>query len=103
MLANSISDGWMVSIIAASLLVSYGIVFVAGFADKDRRVNENGFLQRPVSETVASYMVALLAAAAMLWLFNNLHAGEPLGMGLQRTVLMSFPASIGGAAGRLAV
>lgn len=103
MLTNSISEGWLVLVVAASLVLSYGIVFVAGFADKDRRLNTRGLLQRPLSETASAYVVALVVAAAMLWMFDNLQPGDPLGTALQRTVVMGLPASIGGAAGRLAV
>jgi putative integral membrane protein (TIGR02587 family) len=103
MLASALSGGRLLAIIAASLIISYGIVFQSGFADQQKRMQQQGIFQRPMSETLASYLVSLLAAAFMLWFFHQLSFGDPWTMWLQYTLILGLPATIGGAAGRLAV
>lgn len=103
MLAASSSPTWLLAMVAASLLVSYCIVFEAGFSTRAKRRQQRGVLQRPLTETVVCYLVSLLAAAIMLWLFQNLDLGSPWTMSLQHVVLLGLPACVGGAAGRLAV
>lgn len=103
MLASALSGGRLLAIIAASLIISYGIVFQSGFADQQKRMQQQGIFQRPMSETLASYLVSLLAAAFMLWFFHQLSFSDPWTMWLQYTLILGLPATIGGAAGRLAV
>ncbi|MBW4580426.1 MAG: TIGR02587 family membrane protein [Tildeniella nuda ZEHNDER 1965/U140] len=103
MLAAAVSAPWLLGIIAASLLISYGIVFEAGFSDQRKRRQQQGIFQRPLSETVMSYLVSLAAAMMMLWFFQRLTLSDPWTMWLEQTLLLGLPATIGGAAGRLAV
>lgn len=103
MLASALSGGRLLAIVAASLIISYGIVFQSGFADQQKRMQQQGIFQRPMSETLASYLVSLVAAAFMLWFFHQLSFGDPWTMWLQYTLILGLPATIGGAAGRLAV
>ena len=102
MLAAASSPTWLLAMVAASLLVSYCIVFEAGFSSQAKRRQQRGVLQHPLTETVVCYLVSLLAAAFMLWLFQNLDLGSPWTMSLQHIVLLGLPACVGGAAGRLA-
>jgi putative integral membrane protein (TIGR02587 family) len=87
----------------ASLLISYGIVFEANFADQQRRRQQQGIFQQPISETVASYLVSLIAAGFMLWFFQQLSFADPWPMWLSHTLILGLPATVGGAAGRLAL
>ncbi len=103
MLASGIETPWLVVLIAASLVVTYTIVFTAGFSNEERRRQQIGVLQRPATETAGAYLVSLGISAVMLWFFGNLETGAPIGVGLAHTVVLSFPASIGGAAGRVVV
>ncbi|MBD1866355.1 TIGR02587 family membrane protein [Cyanobacteria bacterium FACHB-471] len=103
MLASAVSGGRLLAIIAASLIISYGIVFQSGFADQQKRMQQQGIFQRPMSETLACYLVSLAAAAFMLWFFHQLSFGDPWTMWLQYTLILGLPATVGGAAGRLAV
>lgn len=103
MLAAAMPPVWQVALIAASLLVSYGIVFGAGFANEEQRREQPGVLQHPLTETVVSYLVALLAAAAMLWFFQRFDLAAPWDMTLSHVIVLGLPAAVGGAAGRLAV
>ncbi|MEH2279768.1 MAG: TIGR02587 family membrane protein [Nostoc sp.] len=103
MLAAATSPPWELAMIAASLLISYGIVFQAGFSDQQKRKEQKGIFQRPSSETIMSYLVSLLAGAFMLWFFQKLTLSDPWTMWLDHTLILGLPATIGGAAGRLAI
>jgi putative integral membrane protein (TIGR02587 family) len=103
MLNASVSPPLLLAIIAASLVISYGIVFQAGFTTQQKRRQQQGIFQRPISETVASYLVSLFAAAFMLLFFNRLTFDDPWTLWLHYTLLLGFPASVGGAAGRIAL
>lgn len=103
MLAAAISPPWQLAIIAASLLISYGIVFVAGFTYQEKRQQQQGIFQRPLSETVMAYLVSLAASAFMLFFFQKLSFDAPWSMWLSYTLVLGLPATIGGAAGRLTV
>ncbi len=102
MLAAGIAQPWLVVLVGASLLVTYAIVFAAGFSDEERRRAQTGVLQRPMTETGVAYLLSLAISAGLLWFFGNLDATTP-GVALAHAVVLSFPASIGGAAGRLVV
>jgi putative integral membrane protein (TIGR02587 family) len=102
MLAAAVSAPWLLSLIVASLVISYCIVFVAGFTARRNRYQYQGFFQRPVSETLMSYLVSLVAAAFMLWLFHRLDFTDPWTLWLKQIVVLGLPATVGGAAGRLA-
>jgi putative integral membrane protein (TIGR02587 family) len=103
MLAAATSEGWLLATIAVSLLISYGIVFEANFANRSKRQQQQGLFQSPLSETIMSYLISLVAAAMMLWFFQQLDFSDPGSMWLSYTVLLGLPATIGGAAGRLAI
>jgi putative integral membrane protein (TIGR02587 family) len=103
MLAASASPPWLLAMIATSLLISYGIVFVAGFTNQQQRRQHQGFFQRPLGETVFSYLVSLLAAVLMLWFFHQLSWDDPWELWLRYTLILGLPATIGGAAGRIAI
>lgn len=103
MLAAAASPPWMLAIMATSLLVSYTIVFAAGFTNQKKRYQQQGLFQRPWGETVFSYLVSLLAAVLMLWFFHQLSVEDPWSLWLSYTVILGLPATIGGAAGRIAI
>lgn len=103
MLAAAVSGPWLLLMIVASLLITYGIVFEAGFANQQKRYQQPGIFQRPLSETAAAYLVSLVAAAAMLFFFHRLDFQDPWFMWLNHTLILGLPASVGGAAGRLAI
>ncbi|WP_449418088.1 TIGR02587 family membrane protein [Phormidium nigroviride] len=103
MLAAAISPPWQLAIIAASLLISYGIVFAAGFTDQVKRYQQQGIFQRPLSETIMAYLVSLAASTFMLYFFDKLNFSDPWSVWLSYTLVLGLPATIGGAAGRLTV
>lgn len=102
-LAAAASPPMLLAVMAASLVVTYGIVFQAGFGDQASRRDQRGIFQHPVTETAVSYLVALVAAAAMLLFFRNIQLGDPWPLIVGHVVLLGFPAAVGGAAGRLAI
>lgn len=102
-LAAGASPPWLLTIIAASLIISYGIVFAAGFTHQEERQRQQGLFQTPASETIMSYLISLLVSALMLWFFQRLSLNDPWFLWLRCTLLLGLPATIGGAAGRIAV
>jgi putative integral membrane protein (TIGR02587 family) len=100
-LANATPTLWLLVMILASLMLSYLIVFAAGFTNQDERQHQPGWFQRPLSETVLAYLISLIASAFMLWFFHQLHPGDPWQKWLSSTIVLGLPASIGGAAGRI--
>ncbi|MBD2347195.1 TIGR02587 family membrane protein [Anabaena subtropica] len=103
MLSATISPPWMLALMAASFVISYAIVFQAGFSDQQKRRQQKGIFQRPLSETTISYLVSLLASALMLFFFQTVTLDDPWRMWLEHTLVLGLPATIGGAAGRLAI
>ena len=98
------TDGlWLLAVMAASLLVSYAIVFAAGFTNQQKRQQQEGIFQNPYSETLISYLVSLVAACMMLVFFDKLHWQDPWHLWLSYSIVLGLPATIGGAAGRLAI
>ncbi len=90
-------------LIGFSLLLSYAIVFAAGFGGQTRRLQSVGPFQRPSTETVISYVTALVACFAMLWVFGQITFDMNWAVIYAYVVILGLPASIGAAAGRLAV
>jgi putative integral membrane protein (TIGR02587 family) len=102
-LAASASPVWLLIIMTTSLLVSYGIVFAAEFTNYDQRRQQKGLFQSPETETMISYVIALAVGILMLWFFQKLTGSDPWFVWLRYGIILSLPASIGGAAGRLAL
>ncbi|HUP70104.1 MAG TPA: TIGR02587 family membrane protein [Acidimicrobiales bacterium] len=103
MLAAATSPTWLLAILVASLLISYCIVFEAGFSSQAKRHRQQGWFQRPLTETVMCYLVSLISAGFMLWIFQNLSLDAPWSLTVSHVVILGLPAAVGGAAGRLAV
>lgn len=90
-------------IVAVSLVMSYILVFVAGFSDQQKRHQQPGLLQRPLTETVVAYLVALIVSALMLWYFQNLALDAPLHESIGHVIVLGLPAAVGGALGRIVI
>lgn len=103
MIASGLSSGWLLAIIASSLVLSYIIVFEANFGAQQERISQPGIFQSPISETLFSYLISLLISLVMLWLFQLVRLEDPFSQWLSYTIVLGLPATIGGAAGRLAV
>ena len=90
-------------VIVLSLLVTYSVVFAAGFSGEASRRAAPGPLQSPYGETLMAYVAALAVSLTALWFFGRIdETTAPFEM-YAKTVLLTFPASMAAAAGRLAV
>jgi putative integral membrane protein (TIGR02587 family) len=101
MIASAMSPAWLLALVAMTLLTSYAIVFAADFHGQEGRNTQEGAFQRPITETLVSYLVSLVVAGLLLWLFQR--GVRPSADLVTRIVVLGFPAAVGGAAGRLAV
>lgn len=99
-LAAEIGPIHELSLIAVTILLSYMIVFEAGFTRRRPR-ERRALLQHPSTETAAAYVVSLLVSVAVLYLFGRIEWSDPWYTIIAQTVVLAFPVSIGGAAGRL--
>lgn len=88
-------------LMAVSFLLSYLILFVADFTGREARMSSKGLLQRPFGETVLAYGIALLVSFGMVIGLHGLDPAVSWYTTLAATVVLGFPAAIGGAAGRL--
>ena len=100
MLAAALDYPHLLALIGLSLLVGYAIVFASGF---DTQQHSPGVFQHPLTETALAYAVSLLLALVTLYLFNRIEWGDPLPSVVAQTLVLGLPATIGGAAGRLAI
>ena len=103
LIASRLSSLSILILMAASLVITYIIVFEASFVSESKRMQQRGIFQHPVIETINSYLVTLAVSMFMLWLFKILEPDRSFQEWLNYTVVLAFPAGIGGAAGRLAV
>jgi putative integral membrane protein (TIGR02587 family) len=93
----------LLGMVGASLVISYLIVFASNFvATEARRAHRGGF-DAPLVETAISYMISLVMAGGMLWLYQQIDLRDSADLWASYIVVLGLPASIGGAAGRLAL
>lgn len=90
-------------VILLSLVVSYSVVFAAGFSGERKRQARTAPGLNSFSETVVAYCVALAVSFSVLWIFGRIGADMMWLEMYTKTVLLAFPASMAAAAGRLAV
>ena len=101
-IASALPTLWLLLIMAASVLISYIIVFASGFTNRRER-SQRGLLLSPVAETLLTYIVVLTASALMLVFFQQLSGNDPWQEWLSNIIVLGLPASVGGAAGRILV
>ncbi len=102
LISSALGPYSLIAVVLVSLLVSFCIVFIAGFSDQEGRRAQQGLLQHPLTETVACYLIAFGASGLMLWHFQRIDASAPWQEILGYMIVLGLPASVGGAAGRLA-
>ncbi|MGB3573229.1 MAG: TIGR02587 family membrane protein [Phormidesmis sp.] len=102
-LVADVSGLWLMLTILISLLLSYCIVFQANFTRQEQRRLQSGLFQGPLSETVFSYLLSLTAAGLMLSFFGKINPDASVALAFRQILILGLPATIGGAAGRLAV
>lgn len=102
-LVASVENSWLILTVMGSLALSYGIVFQADFTQQGQRRLQSGLFQDPLGETLFSYLISLLAAAFMLGFFGQISFSTPWDLAFREILILGLPATIGGAAGRLAL
>lgn len=102
-LVAAVNGPWLMMVVIISLLLSYTIVFQANFTRQEQRRLQTGLFQGPLSETVFSYLLSLMAAALMLSFFGKIDPVASTELAFRQILILGLPATIGGAAGRLAV
>ena len=90
-------------LIGLSLLLTYAIVFESGFDPQAGGARNRGPFSRPITETALAYLVSLLVALLILFLFDQIKIGDSIASVVSQTLVLGLPAAIGGAAGRLVI
>jgi putative integral membrane protein (TIGR02587 family) len=103
LLAGELSEVQLVLLMLFSLLITYGIVFEAGFRNERARRESPGILQQPLTETVIAYLLSLAVCFLAMRLVGAITPNESIWTIVAQTVVLAFPGSLGAAAGRLAV
>ena len=96
--------GWtrMVLIVVAAVALTYTALYVLEFRGHKGRSERSDKLAWRLGETFAGYLVALTLGAAMLFGFGHFN-GATFPEMVQQTVVISFIASVGGAAARVVI
>ena len=103
LIAIGLSYPQLLGIIAASLVISYLIVFASNFVTSEARKAHRGGFNSALVETSMCYMISLLMAGGMLWLYQLIDLNDSADLWASYVVVLGLPASVGGAAGRLAL
>lgn len=89
------------AIVVISVVLSLLIVFHAEFGGVEMRSQSQGAIHSPAVETALAYLVAFVVAGLLLSAFGEIDGLN--GTSLAEVVVLSFPASMGAALGRLLV
>lgn len=102
MLASRMEYWHLLALIGLTLFTGYVIVFASGFDPAAKRDRVHLF-QHPATETTISYLVSLVVTFGVLVLMKQISTDHPPAFVLAQTLVLGFPAMVGGAAGRIAV
>lgn len=100
-IAGRLSPLGVAAIALFSLLLSYGMIFIANFSGAKARRESPGALQSPVGETTLSYVIALFVSLLLVRSFHGVALTQSPFTTVALMVTLALPASIGGAVGRL--
>src|SRR5687767_7575453 len=103
LIAGGLGYPHLLGIVAASLVISYMIVFASNFVATEARREHLGGFNAPLVETTISYAISLIMAGGMLWLYQLMDVKDSADVWASYIIVLGLPASIGGAAGRLAL
>lgn len=98
-IAAAAGTGRLLGLTAATLAVGALVLHASDFVGSEAHVARG----RPgdvVTGTVANYLAAMLAAAAMLWFFGRF-SGVDASAGAAQVIVLAMPAALGASAGRL--
>ena len=102
LIASGLGYPRLLVLVGASLALSYLIVFASNFVATEAREEHRGGLGNPLAETALAYVISVAMAAGMLWVYQLLGVGDPADRWVSYALVLALPASVGGAAGRLA-
>ena len=89
-------------IVIVSLVASYFALYVLQFRGSHGRVSATGSAWSQWGETITGYFLAVVISVVLLWGYGHLGDATPY-EAAQMTVVLSFIASMGGAAARVAI
>lgn len=98
-ISSSLTPYHLIGIVIFSLIVSYIMVFFAGFVENDDeagRIMANDYV-----ETAVAYLTALLVSALLLWIFGYITSGVPMSVIIPWVVTLGYVTTLGASAGRL--
>lgn len=98
-IASQIDALHALGLILFTITLMHGFVFTVGFRGGSSSSTE-GFLSLFLKETLPGYVVALLVAFFMLWVFARTDGASPQSL-LISTVVLGFPCGLGASAARL--
>lgn len=99
LIASEISSWSVIGLMLLSIAMGIVILFYSEFPGA-RDLPEKGRYRAIATRSVATYSVALLASAAILWFFGRFD-GVSLIIGLSETVVLGVATTLGASAGRL--
>ena len=99
LLASGMTYWHELALIALTLAVSYAIVFASGSIRRAKSARRQSCsIPSPRRRWPTPFLAVSLVA---LVLFNRVTPEEPLGFAVSQTLVLAFPAAVGGAVGRL--
>jgi putative integral membrane protein (TIGR02587 family) len=98
-IATDSSIAQLLIIMGVSLFLSALVLYYIAFSGSERFVRRNGFLSVIVG-TLASYAVALVTAAVVLWFFGRFDEAS-FTTALAETIVLGLVTTLGASAGRL--
>jgi putative integral membrane protein (TIGR02587 family) len=101
MLGIHASPWLLLAVVAASLAITFALVFLADFGGRPH-MRGKGVLDHPWSETLTSYAISIGVALLLLWSFGRTE-GASYGAIVGMTVMLAFVGSVGAAVARILV
>ncbi|HVL40451.1 MAG TPA: TIGR02587 family membrane protein [Fimbriimonadaceae bacterium] len=101
MLGVEMSSLQLLGLLGLSLFLTWMVLHGSGFRGGSDRGNGMS-LGKEVASAGAAYVAAVAVSVGMLWFFGRLDGVAPI-VGLDQTVVLALPASLGSSVGRLLV
>jgi putative integral membrane protein (TIGR02587 family) len=102
LIAYMMSNWHAIALVVLSLLVMHAFVYSVGFRGQEARPKGSSFLGLAYRFTTPGYAVALLVSAYVLWTYGRFDDLAPH-LAVSITVVLGFPAALGGAVARLVI
>ena len=102
-LGMQIPPGYAIVLVILSVLQVHGIVYAVQFQERTERQPTRRWWRLVLREGVATYMVALLVAAYVLWTFGRIGVASGPVASLEMVVVLGLVTSLGAAAAELLI